>query len=103
LHATVREVSLDIGEHRAIKSQLRTWSAWLKQGARALKAKSAESEDDPTITGIRKRWSIDCLAMAKRLDALLELPLFKEVADSAERVAITPVFKWSAPYRKFFR
>lgn len=102
LRLTKRRVNLDIGEHRAIKAELKTWSSWLNVVAHNLEVVPLTNEDERS-TSLRKLWAIRCRALARRLQELLRLPVFDGVADANHPLTLTSIFRWSAPYRKFFR
>lgn len=102
LRLTKRRVNLDIGEHRAIKAELKMWAAWLNVVGHNIESTPQAGEDERGAS-LRKRWAGQCRAMARRMQQLLSLPVFAEVADANQPLTLTSVFRWSAPYRKFFR
>jgi hypothetical protein len=93
-------VSFDIQEHRAIKSAIKSWVAWLKSAAASLSTRPISDEDQRQQASV---WRKRCLEMASRLERLLRLDLFTGVADQAANMGLSPVFRWQPDYNSFYR
>lgn len=99
IQRTKKKVSIDIGEHRVIKNALVNWRSWLQTAAVALRVvKSKDTENNIA----KKHWAERCTRLALRISELLELPIFKEVENSTNPLVLTSIFRWVAPYRRFF-
>jgi len=94
-----RLASYDIKEHRDIKSALRRWSSWLTLAAETL---SATLEDDSESKQLRRLWRGRIRKMARSLDRLLQLDFLADVADTADPIVTTSIYKRVPAYRDFF-
>ncbi|HYG57980.1 MAG TPA: DUF2357 domain-containing protein [Symbiobacteriaceae bacterium] len=101
IRTAVKTAGIDIKEHRAIKSTLRTWGAFLSRAADLLELGNLSFEDDVEWRGVRATWVRRCRGMAHRLYGLLNLPLFQEVADVPTPVSSTPIFRRNPTYSRF--
>lgn len=96
---TIKAVDLNLREHQEIKWALRIWANWLMAVGDRLAEKTAEDTDQRTI---REAWAVRCRAMSRRVEALLRLPLFEEVADRPMPVMVSSVYRRVPAYTEFF-
>jgi len=96
---TVKSTGVDIREHRDIKAALTRWSSWLRAVADRLAGSAAEDEE---LRRAQRIWSQRCRALVRKLEALLQLPVFADVSDQTAQVVSTAVYRRVAPYRSFF-
>jgi predicted component of viral defense system (DUF524 family) len=103
LPARVRKVKkvlgLDIREHRDIKNRLLTWESWLSIISDRLF--SLESKNG-THNKKELLWAKRCKIMQRRLNNLLSLPLFSEVKNDSQPMAMSSLYRNIPMYTKFF-
>ena len=95
-----RTSSVDLPEHRVIRSCLSHWSAWLSSVADSIATVSIGDHD---AISRRTGWASRMRATGRKLAALLDLPLFEGVRDAAARIQATPLFRHDPAYRAFYR
>jgi len=94
-----RLASYDIREHRDIKSALRRWSSWLSLAADTI---SAVIDEDSESKQLRRLWRGRIRKMSRILDRLLQLDFLADVADTADPIVTTSIYKRVPAYRDFF-
>lgn len=99
IRKSTNKIVYDIREHRAIKSSIKAWIAWLNVIADRLGGLLIE---DSEVNKYKIYWSKRCRQMSNRLNHLLRLPLFLEVPDQTMPIELTPIFRNVDAYRKFF-
>lgn len=85
----------DIREHQDIKRWLQAWSSWLLAVHERLVSGETSSND--------QRYSRICRNLARRLQKLLDRPLFRSVSVRQGSMTATPIFRKVPRYREFFR
>lgn len=95
IRRNARRVSQDLPAHRQMKASLEVWARWLETVARQLSRPEAEPETAP--------WARRTRAMARRLRALLALPMFEGVGDGSPRPDASPIWRGDPRYRRFAR
>lgn len=94
-----RHVTFDTREHRQIKASLRGWAAWLTSVADLLDAHRQDQDAGP----VYRAWASRTRRLAAQLQSLHQQPLFQEVADRAEPVTLTSVYRNVPAYARFLR
>src|SRR5579884_190273 len=93
-----KTLGLDIREHRDMKAAIKSWASWLSAIADLLAKGQTE---DKELSGQRKKWALRCRNMSRRLNLLLELPLFAEVQDVRQPVYATQIYQRIPVYGQF--
>jgi hypothetical protein len=96
--------SLDLPEHRQMKSCLRRWAQWLETTADALE-KVRRSKEDDTETGLKRSteiWASRCRGMARRISQLAGARVFADSREVPPRLILSPLFRNDPLYRRFY-
>lgn len=94
----VRRSSLDIPAHRQMKASLEVWARWLEGAAQVLVAAVPAEPDDSSASRL---WAARSRRMARKLRALLALPLFEAVASDTPRPDASAIWRGDPQYRRF--
>jgi hypothetical protein len=95
-----RQDTEDLQEHREMAACLRSWRAWLLAAAEQL---GRSRPDDPEKQATAAAWSRRCVALARRVGGLCDLPLFAESPPVPARLTLTSLFRNDPDYRRFYR
>lgn len=97
-----RTPSVDIAEHRAVKTELRRIVLWLTIVQKSL-SRAVRDEDRSDSRAHVAVWVRRCEGMTSQISELLAQPFFKEIGDTPSPLSPTPLFRISPAYSKFFR
>ncbi len=96
----VKTDGLNIREHQEIKAAIKSWSALLELYASILNNSKPQEEHHRQHI---KLWINRCHALSRKIQALLTLPLFRDIADRNIFPAISSIYRRIPAYRKFFQ
>lgn len=102
-HITLRQRqnSVDIPEHRQIRSCLRSWAAWLGSVAELL-ARSGAAGDDQSIT-IAGNWSVRARRISRRLSDSAAAGFMNDVSEGPAQLRMSSLFRNDPVYHRFYR
>ena len=95
--STQKTVSVDVAEHRAIKSSLKYWARWLTLVAENFRGRAVGD------VGVASKWAARCETLAHRLRGILSAHFFDEVSDTQEQVTASSIFSYIPEYHRFLR
>lgn len=93
--------SVDIAEHRQIKSVLRSWAVWLASVAQLLELK-ADPKDVKKIS-TEWRWSRKARRLSGRVRAMVDARWLAEVGEGPATLVMSQLFRGDLRYRRFYR
>ncbi|MGN4979477.1 DUF2357 domain-containing protein [Aeromonas sp. 95A] len=96
-----RRNSVDIPEHRQIKTCLRSWAAWLSSVADVL-AKISRNEDPDMLTTAGS-WAVRTRHIARQLNDAASSGFMTEVSDSPGMLQMSSLFRNDPVYHRFYR
>jgi hypothetical protein len=92
--------SVDIPEHRQIKSCLLSWAAWLG-GVAELLAKAGATDDPDSVC--RGSWAVRARRIARRLRDVAAAGFMSEVSDGPALLRTSSLFRNDPVYQQFYR
>ncbi len=102
-HITLRQRrnSVDISEHRQIKTCLRSWAACLG-GIAELLARAGASDDPETVTTAGS-WAVRARRIARRLNDVGSAGFMSEVGEGPALLRMSSLFRNDPVYQRFYR
>ncbi|MDF3982895.1 DUF2357 domain-containing protein [Luteibacter sp. PPL554] len=96
-----RRSSVDIPEHRQIKSCLSSWASWLSNVSELLEKNSVSADaSSENKLGI---WANRTRKIARKLSSAANTGFMSEVSSGAASLQLSPIFQRDPLYRRFYR